>query len=209
MTKRQRIISAAAAVMIASFLTAGILYRQERLAEAGLSKMQEHLAKEVFRFHVLANSDSQEDQNLKLKVKDAVVTYMEEELPASESRKQTRQWAAGHLEEIEKAAANVIRAEGYRYKVRAEVKECEFPDKAYGDITFPAGKYDALEILIGDAKGQNWWCVLYPNLCFVDSIHAVVPKEGKEKLRKALTAEEYDMVTAYTEFKIGWYFFGR
>lgn len=209
MTKWQRVVSIVVSVMIASFLTVGILYRQECRAASEMERMQRNLAKEVFRFHVLANSDSENDQKLKLKVKDAVVTYMQEEIPEADSVKVTKAWARTHLGDIERIARKVIRENGYHYEVHAKVAECDFPDKTYGDITFPAGTYDALEILIGKAKGQNWWCVLYPNLCFIDSIHAVVPEEGKEKLREVLTEDEYDMVTAYTEFKIGWFFFGK
>ena len=84
---------------------------------------------------------------------------------------------------------------------------CDFPDKTYGDVTFPAGRYEALRIEIGRAEGHNWWCVLYPNLCFLDSVHAVVPEEGKEELRQVLTDEEYEMVTATTYFKVKWFFF--
>lgn len=209
MNKWQKAISIGAAIMIAAFLTVGILYRRECRAVSEREQMQEHLAKEVFRFHVLANSDSEEDQRLKIKVKDAVVTYMKEEIPESDSVEVTKRWAKLHLDEIEEIAEKVIRKNGYRYEVCAKVAECDFPDKTYGDITFPAGTYDALEVLIGKAGGQNWWCVLYPNLCFIDSIHAVVPEEGKAKLREVLTEEEYDMVTVYTDFKIGWFFFGK
>lgn len=82
-----------------------------------------------------------------------------------------------------------------------------FPAKTYGDVTFPAGEYEALRIKIGQAKGQNWWCCLYPNLCFVDAVHAVVPEEGKDTLRQVLDKEEYEMVTA-SDYKIKWFFFG-
>ena len=75
------------------------------------------------------------------------------------------------------------------------------------NITFPSGKYEALRIEIGEAKGQNWWCVLYPNLCFIDAVHAVVPEEGKRELKEVLEEDTYEMVTATSRFKIGWFFF--
>ena len=78
-----------------------------------------------------------------------------------------------------------------------------FPDKTYGDVTFPAGNYTALRVEIGEAKGQNWWCVLYPNLCFLDAVNAVVPEEGKQKLEQVLTEEEYRQVTAAENLKSG------
>lgn len=170
-------------------------------------EMQEELAKEVFRFHVLANSDSKEDQALKMKVKEAIISYMERELPESDSVETTKRWAHQNLEQIEEVATAIIAEEGYAYPAKAEVTTCEFPDKTYGDVTFPAGQYEALRVEIGDAKGQNWWCVLYPNLCFVDAVHAVVPDEGKKELKEVLEEDTYEMVTTTTRFKIGWFFF--
>lgn len=177
------------------------------VVEAKKSQMQEDLAKEVFRFHVLANSDSAEDQELKMQVKEAVITYMQEEIPESDSVETTREWAKGHLSAIVNLAEAVIREEGYAYEVMAEVTTCDFPDKTYGDITFPSGEYEALRIEIGEANGQNWWCVLYPNLCFIDAVHAVVPEKGKKDLAKVLDEDTYEMVTATRRFKIGWFFF--
>lgn len=169
--------------------------------------MQKELAEEVFRFHVLANSDSEKDQALKMQVKEAVISYMKEELPHSDSVETTKAWALSNTEEIEELAEQVIYEAGYDYPVKAEVTTCDFPDKTYGDITFPAGKYEALRIEIGEAEGQNWWCVLYPNLCFINAVHAVVPDEGKNELKEVLEEDTYEMVTATTRFKIGWFFF--
>ena len=171
------------------------------------TKLQKELANEVFRFHVLANSDSEKDQSLKMKVKEHVLAYMKQELPKSSSAEMTKQWARTSTSEIEKVAQRVIKAEGYNYQVRAKVMKCEFPRKTYGDVTFPAGEYEALRIEIGEAKGQNWWCVLYPNLCFIDAVHAVVPEEGKEELKKVLEEDTYEMVTATSRFRVGWFFF--
>ena len=176
-------------------------------ADAKVLGIQKKMAQEVFRFHVLANSDSEEDQALKMKVKEEVLAYMKQDLPESESVERTKEWAVTHLEEIEKVAIRTLRQEGCQDLVYAEVTNCYFPDKTYGDITFPNGYYDALRIEIGEAKGHNWWCVLYPNLCFVDAVHAVVPDEGKEELKEVLDEEEYEMVTATSKFKIKWFFF--
>ncbi|MBQ8558378.1 MAG: stage II sporulation protein R [Tyzzerella sp.] len=198
--KKKQIVCTILALLIAT-CTSGIL------TEAKVVKVQEKMADEVFRFHVLANSDSEEDQALKMLVKENVIAYMKEELPESESVEMTKNWAAFHLEEIEAVATETLQKEGCSDSVHAEVTNCYFPDKTYGDITFPQGYYDALRIEIGEAKGQNWWCVLYPNLCFVDAIHAVVPDEGKEELKEVLDEEEYEMVTATSKFKIRWFFF--
>lgn len=177
------------------------------IVNAKKSEMQGELAEQVFRFHVLANSDSEEDQALKMKVKEAIIAYMKQELPESDSVETTKKWARENLVQIEQVAAEIIEEEGCEYSVKAEVTTCDFPDKTYGDITFPAGEYEALRIEIGQAKGQNWWCVLYPNLCFIDAVHAVVPEKGKNELKEVLEEDTYEMVTTTTRFKIGWFFF--
>lgn len=177
------------------------------IVNAKKSEMQGELAEQVFRFHVLANSDSEEDQALKMKVKEAIIAYMKQELPESDSVETTKKWARENLVQIQQVAAEIIEEEGYEYSVKAEVTTCDFPDKTYGDITFPAGEYEALRIEIGQAKGQNWWCVLYPNLCFIDAVHAVVPEKGKNELKEVLEEDTYEMVTTTTRFKIGWFFF--
>lgn len=187
--------------ILISLLVTGIVVNAKQ------SQMQQELAEEVFRFHVLANSDSKEDQALKMQVKEAVIAYMKEEIPCSDSVETTKDWARTHLDAIVNLAEAVIMEEGYAYEVMAEVTTCDFPEKTYGDITFPAGEYEALRIEIGEAKGQNWWCVLYPNLCFIDAVHAVVPEEGKKDLKKVLEEDTYEMVTATTRFRIGWFFF--
>ena len=193
-------ISVLAGILISLVVTGMIVNAKQ-------SQMQQELAEEVFRFHVLANSDSDEDQALKMQVKEAVIAYMKEEIPKSDSVEMTKEWARSHLDAIVNLAEAIISEEGYAYEVTAEVTTCDFPDKTYGDITFPAGEYEALRIEIGEAKGQNWWCVLYPNLCFIDAAHAVVPEEGKKDLKKVLEEDTYEMVTATSRFKIGWFFF--
>lgn len=200
MKYKKQIICTLLALVIA-VCTTGVL------VQAKTSKVQQKMAKEVFRFHVLANSDSAEDQALKMKVKENVITYMKEQLPESESVEMTKTWASANLENIEEVAVETLRKEGCSDTVSVEVTNCYFPDKTYGDITFPKGHYDALRIEIGEAEGQNWWCVLYPNLCFIDAVHAVVPEEGKEELKEVLDEEEYEMVTATSKFKIKWFFF--
>lgn len=195
-----------AVVLVLVVILGGAAFARGMQASAKENAVQEKLSGEVFRFHVLANSDSKEDQELKLKVKEAVIAYMQENLSGAENAAETKAWAIRHKEEIGRIAEHVLRAEGSSDKVTAEVVRCEFPDKSYGDVTFPAGWYDALRIKIGKAQGHNWWCVLYPNLCFMDSVHAVVPKEGKEELQSVLTDEEYAMIVKGTPVKIKWFF---
>lgn len=191
------------AVLLASLITTGVYYRAEAAARG---ELQEHLAQEVLRFHVLANSDSDDDQELKLEVRDAVLAYMDENMPEEDSADAAKEWARAHTDELEAVSRRTVEEAGVKYPVSAAVTTCWFPDKSYGDITFPAGNYEALRIEIGAAEGHNWWCVLYPGLCFMDTVNAVVPDEGKQKLKNVLTEEEYSRVTADSDFKIGWFF---
>lgn len=199
-------------VCAACFLTEAVLTERAVAVQRRETQLQKNLAKEVFRFHVLADSDSQEDQAVKLKVRDQVISYMKEEMKrdqVEDSAEGTKKWAAEHLGELETISEEVIREEGYSYDASAQITRCYFPEKRYGDVTFPKGYYEALRICLGSARGHNWWCVLYPNLCFTDSTCAVVGEKGKGKLKSTLTAEEYEMVTAATEFKIKSYFLER
>ena len=202
-------ICMAIAMLIAGISTGMLVEQRIQKVEAKVSEVQHKLAGEVLRFHVLANSDRENDQNLKMKVKERVISYMKEQLPNAENVEMTKAWTRSHAGELEKVAREVIWEEGYTYSVKAELTTSYFPDKTYGDVMFPSGWYEALRIEIGSAKGKNWWCVLYPNLCFLDSVHAVVPKEGKQELETVLEEEEYEMVTATSKFKIKWFFFGK
>lgn len=206
--KEKVCITAAVCIALAAMLL--ITFQRAEEVEAKVGKTQQALADEVFRFHVVANSDSEEDQALKLKVRDAVLEKMKADMTEEKaaSARETEEWAEEHLDELKETAEAVVRAEGYTYGAQAEVTECEFPDKRYGELLFPAGEYRALKISLGKGCGQNWWCVLYPNLCFRDSVCAVVDEDGKEELEEALTAEEYEMITASTTFKIKWFFLG-
>lgn len=199
----------AVSILIAGIATGMLVEQRIQKVEAKVSSVQQKLAGEVLRFHVLANSDCEKDQKLKMKVKERVISYMKEQLPNAESVEMTKAWTRSHAGDLEKVAQEVVWEEGYTYSVKAELTTSYFPDKTYGDVMFPAGWYEALRIEIGSAQGKNWWCVLYPNLCFLDAVHAVVPEEGKRELETVLEEEEYEMVTATSKFKIKWFFFGE
>lgn len=201
--KRVKMAAVIFSIIVASFVTSFVMYKERVNAQTA---MQQNLAQEVLRFHVLANSDNEEDQVLKMKVKESVLNYIEQEMPEGESLDETSEWIRKHIDELEEVAETVVLEEGYAYTVSAAVTTCWFPEKTYGDLTFPQGNYKALRIEIGEAKGQNWWCVLYPGLCFVDAVNAIVPEEGKEKLKCVLSEEEYSYLNAGKDFKIGCYF---
>lgn len=197
----------AAALAIAVFTgLLGTFFVAYQTGMAEERRAQGEIAEEVLRFHVLANSDSKEDQELKLKVRDQILRYMESELPENADLEETETWAGSHLSQIEELGRETAGSQGYDYEVRAELTDCYFPAKSYGDMTFPAGDYRALRVRIGQGKGHNWWCVLYPNLCFTDAVHAVVPEEQKEKIRAVLSEDDYEALTASSDFKVRWFF---
>ena len=198
--RKKQLICMAIAVLSAVLLTGVLMERR-------VQSLQKSMAQEVFRFHVLANSDSKEDQAMKMKVKENIITYLKKQMPETANVEQTKEWIKVHLNEIENVSRMTLHVAKSNCNVVAEVTQSYFPDKTYGDITFPKGNYEALRVKIGNAEGQNWWCVLYPNLCFIDAVHAVVPEEGKNELKNVLEEEEYEMVTALSKFKVKWFFF--
>lgn len=149
----------------------------------------------VFRLHVIANSDSAEDQNLKYIVRDKVLEYINSISGNENSKEDVINLAKSNINEIQKIAENTINENGYNYSVKLNIGNFAFPTKTYGDISFPAGFYDALKIEIGEAKGQNWWCVMFPPLCFVDVTSGVVPEESKEVIKENLSEEEYELLS--------------
>ena len=153
--------------------------------------LQPKIAAKILRFHVLANSDSSRDQKIKLKVRDAVGAYIEPKLSDSDSLIQTKQIVDENMKGIIAAADRVLVQEGAGYKSTAYLTTMDFPVKTYGEYTFPAGKYEALRVVLGEGEGHNWWCVLYPNMCFKGSVYEVVEEDAKEELREVLDPQEY------------------
>lgn len=143
----------------------------------------EDIANEIIRFHVIANSNTDEDQALKLKVRDEVIEFVSNSLKESKDLDESRQFIIDNKSNIEDIAKSVIIENGYSYNVTSTLSRENFPDKIYGDVVFPQGEYEAYRILIGEAKGENWWCVMFPPLCFVDGTkEAIDSTEVVEKL---------------------------
>lgn len=153
------------------------------------------IADSVFRLHVIANSDSDIDQDLKYKVRDNLLTYMNSLCANCTSKEEAISIAQANLETFEQIALDTIETEGFHYSVNVNIGNFEFPTKHYGDISLPAGYYDALKVEIGEASGQNWWCVMFPPLCFTDVTSGIVSEESKEDLENALTDEEFSIVS--------------
>ena len=160
-----------------------------------ISAASEDYKDKLIRFHVIANSDSEEDQNLKLKVRDALLSYMNTLSSNCNTKEEAIQIATQHQNEFQTIAENVIVENGYNYPVQIKINNFYFPTKSYGDISLPAGYYDALRVEIGNAKGKNWWCVMFPPLCFVDVSSGIVPDDSKDLLQDNMSDEEYDLIT--------------
>jgi stage II sporulation protein R len=199
--KRMPVLAVIALIFTAALFT-GMAYRYNTV-----------LTNEDFiRFHVIANSDSEEDQELKLKVRDRLIEEINEGLirkavisadvsdeKASLDIDASREYITENISEIESAAQEIIAEEGYDYTVKAEFGVSWIPEKTYGSVTFPAGNYEALRILIGEAKGKNWWCVLYPPLCLIDSDETYMKQSETEMMQDIVMSERYRELTEAAE----------
>lgn len=180
-------------------LAGGCLWKYE---EYQLQQTQQEIAEKILRFHVRANSDSRADQALKLKVRDAVGAFMEQKLSKAQDREQCGRIVQEYLPQIIHIAEQTVQQEGYTYAVTAQMKTVGFPQKTYGNYTFPAGNYEALNVVIGSGKGQNWWCVMYPNMCFHGAVYEVVDEDAKKSLKKVLSEDEYDAVLKSGKYRV-------
>jgi stage II sporulation protein R len=169
-------------------------------------EITEGISKKIIRLHVLANSDDEADQALKLKVKDAVVKEFGNMFASAKNKSDAEKLIEENFDNIRKVALDVIKTEGYDYDVHVYIADCMFPTKVYKDLTFPAGSYEALRIDIGTAEGKNWWCVMYPPLCFVDQTYSVVPEDSKKQLEDLLTTREYESLFTDQSTKITYRF---
>jgi len=192
---------AAGAVMVSVMAMGCMCYRQYKVQQ-----VQQQLAEKVLRFHVLANSDVQEDQELKLAVRDAIGGYMKERMNGVSSKAVCQDIVAQEIPYIEQVAHAVIEKEGYDYPVEAKLTTCDFPEKTYGEYTFPAGSYDALRVTIGEGEGKNWWCVMYPNMCFTNSMYEIVDETSEKALRAVLDEEEYEAVLKSGDYEVRFWF---
>ena len=144
----------------------------------------------VIRFHVIANSDSDEDQKLKLKVRDVVINYLYPYMKDVKNLDESRKIIKEKNDEVIKLVNKVIKQNGYNYSVESRLSRENFPKKEYGNIIFPQGNYEAYRIIIGNGEGHNWWCVMFPPLCFADETKENVKSEqNTEKLNEYIEEE--------------------
>ena len=153
------------------------------------------LASNMIRLHVVANSNSKNDQLLKLQIRDKVLEYTNTLLKNSKNIDETNYILRKNMDGISYVVKDYMREKNINYAVKLSLGEFSFPTKTYGDVVLPAGKYQALRVLVGEAKGKNWWCVLFPPLCFVDATHGKLSQATKQKLSRQLTKEEYNIIS--------------
>ena len=170
-------------------------------------RTQEQLADRMIRLHVLANSDSKADQSLKLEVRDVVTARTEILLEHVAERQEAELILRRHLSELEQLAEDCVRAAGYVYPVNVELAVTDFPTKEYDGFSLPAGEYLALRVLIGEAAGQNWWCVVFPPLCAAASSDVAVTAlaAGLEEEQVRLITEEDGYVLKFKTVELWQY----
>ena len=168
------------------------------LQDKSTSTLQQQIATQVLRFHIRANSDTVADQQKKLRIKQSLLEWLTPILSENTSKSETIQCIRKNLPDIRKEATRMAAPEPVTVTLQKEW----FPEKTYGTCTFPEGIYDALRVDIGQAKGHNWWCVLYPSLCFADALEPSMTEEGEEKLQQVLDEDAYGLLLHPQKLKI-------
>ncbi len=184
------------------------MYRYQRILTGGIillfllglfSVLPIHGEQEIYdsvvRLHVLANSDSEQDQALKLLVRDEVLRVTAPLLEGCKSREQAELILGEHSEEIAAAAQAVVREQGYEYPVSVLLGKEQYPTRSYESCCFPSGTYVSLRVCIGDAEGQNWWCVLFPPLCLSAASADESTSNEEAFISVGLTGEQYKVIT--------------
>lgn len=151
--------------------------------------LAERIAPDILRFHVLANSNRSGDQKIKTEIKSYLLEVLQP-CPAS-SKEEISSYIEEHIEALESQANDFLSDRGCDYNADICITQTYFPTKIYGDLVLPCGTYDTVQVTLGAGRGRNWWCVLYPRLCFVDASHGVLPADSRNELKKLLSEEDY------------------
>lgn len=159
-------------------------------------RVSNEITESVIRFHVIADSNTEEDQTLKLKVRDSLLKYLSKEMNGFENRKQAEDYILSHIDDINAVAERVIKSEGYDYSVNTDLSIEQYPVRYYKNAVFPSGKYTSLRVIIGSGEGHNWWCVMYPPLCLNGE---GVEYKDLDILKNVLSKDGYDVVVLSSE----------
>ena len=167
------------------------------------SIVQDQIADSVVRLHIVANSNSDADQEVKLKIRDAILEYVSEEYPNGATKEEAAKHLKGNLAEIEEIAIDVLKKSGFDHMVSANYGVYSFPTKEYDGLALPAGKYEAVRVELGQAKGENWWCIMFPPLCVADASSLKLDEEAMGQLKDGLSHENYQLITEINEGNSG------
>ena len=152
---------------------------------------QTTLENKLLRFHIKANSDSEEDQRLKVAIKNKIINYLTPVLKTCKDVEESKKLATAHFNDLEKIASDEMKIWGRNYGVKVYITKKEFPYRKYGDLIFPQGTYQSLQVVLGNGDGKNWWCVMFPPLCLTDMVSGTVPDSSKKKLEEVVGAKYY------------------
>lgn len=149
----------------------------------------------IIRFHVIANSDSAQDQRVKLDIRDAILNNVGDPLSRCKTRDESLKFLKNKISSIEEIADDILKSDGEKYKAKAMLGNFNFPIKSYGEITLPQGEYKAVRVVLGEGEGKNWWCVMFPPLCFIDITRGLTSEETNKSLQKVLNPNEVKKIT--------------
>lgn len=184
--KYQKTLLMSASCFLLAFLCSVLWgYCQDR-------NLADRVAPQILRFHVIANSNSRKDQAVKNQVRSMLLERLEG--CGADSKEEFCTYVEENQKELERCADDFLANLGYKQHASIRVTQAYFPTKAYGQLVLPCGTYDTVQVVLGEGRGRNWWCVLYPALCFIDSTHGVIPEPSKEELRNLLPEEDFSAV---------------
>lgn len=156
--------------------------------------MFKNISNNFLRLHIIANSDSTDDQILKYKIRDSVIEYMSSYFDDVKTKDEALNILNDHIDEIYNIAFEIASSNGYSYPITVSVGNFYFPTREYDEITLPEGCYDALKIELGESKGQNWWCVMFPSICLIDNYNQNFSNDSEKLLQQNLDSEEYSII---------------
>ncbi|ADQ05222.1 Sporulation stage II protein R [Caldicellulosiruptor owensensis OL] len=195
MIQKIRVSKAYILAAVLSLLSFILIY--EFLNFKQIDALQKDLSASVVRLHVIANSNSKKDQELKLFVRNKVIEFLSNNIDFSKGKYQVLKDIDRRKYQIESHIKQALLEKGKNYKVRISIQRDLFPNRVYNNFLFPSGIYDCVKVFIGDSKGKNWWCVIFPPLCIVDEAKLELPAEAREELKSSLSKKEYLIATSY------------
>lgn len=171
--------------------------------------LADRISPAILRFHILANSDSAKDQTLKLEVRSFLLDYLQNRLPEqADSKEAVLSWLSKHQTDLKNATDQFLNQHGIPYQANLSLERTYFPTRVYDHLVIPCGTYDAARVVLGNGRGHNWWCVLYPRFCFLDEVCKEIPKESQEELQEKLNQGDYSLLEDHRpDIKIRFFFF--